>query len=103
LTDTGIYRREMQVLTTCVAAGYPVASVIGGGYADDLNALITDTQYSTVPPVKSIASTIFNANYWQKNYLVLLDTFFTCSAFRTSTSYSTQLRKNRASIKRLRN
>lgn len=40
LTDTGIYRREMQVLTTCVAAGYPVASVIGGGYADDLNALI---------------------------------------------------------------
>jgi acetoin utilization deacetylase AcuC-like enzyme len=39
LTDTGIYRREMQVLTTCIAAGYPVASVIGGGYADDLNAL----------------------------------------------------------------
>lgn len=40
LTDAGIYRREMQVLTTCVAAGYPVACVIGGGYADDLNALI---------------------------------------------------------------
>lgn len=40
LTDTGLYRREMQVLSTCVAAGYPVASVIGGGYADDLNALI---------------------------------------------------------------
>jgi acetoin utilization deacetylase AcuC-like enzyme len=40
LTDTGIYRREMLVLTTCVAAGYPVASVIGGGYSDDLNALI---------------------------------------------------------------
>lgn len=39
LTDTGIYRREMQVLTTCVAAGYPIASVIGGGYADDLKAL----------------------------------------------------------------
>ena len=39
LTDTGIYRREMQVLTTCIAAGYPVASVIGGGYADDLDAL----------------------------------------------------------------
>jgi acetoin utilization deacetylase AcuC-like enzyme len=39
LTDTGIYRREMQVLTTCIAAGYPVASVIGGGYADDLEAL----------------------------------------------------------------
>ncbi|HEY9673974.1 MAG TPA: histone deacetylase [Waterburya sp.] len=39
LTDTGIYCREMQVLTTCIAAGYPVASVIGGGYADDLDAL----------------------------------------------------------------
>lgn len=40
LTDRGLYRREMQVLSTCVAAGYPVASVIGGGYADDFNALI---------------------------------------------------------------
>lgn len=40
LTDTGIYRREMQVLSTCIAAGYPVASVIGGGYGDNLNALI---------------------------------------------------------------
>jgi acetoin utilization deacetylase AcuC-like enzyme len=40
LTDTGLYRREMQVLSTCIAAGYPVASVIGGGYADDLDALI---------------------------------------------------------------
>ncbi len=39
LTDTGLYRREMQVLSTCVTAGYPVASVIGGGYADDLEAL----------------------------------------------------------------
>jgi acetoin utilization deacetylase AcuC-like enzyme len=40
LTDTGIYRREMQVLSTCVAAGYPVAGVIGGGYGDDFEALI---------------------------------------------------------------
>lgn len=40
LTDRGLYRREMQVLSTCLAAGYPVASVIGGGYADDLAALI---------------------------------------------------------------
>ena len=40
LTDTGLFRREMQVLSTCVAAGYPVACVIGGGYADDLNALV---------------------------------------------------------------
>jgi acetoin utilization deacetylase AcuC-like enzyme len=40
LTNAGIYRREMQVLSTCAAAGLPVASVIGGGYADDLDALI---------------------------------------------------------------
>jgi acetoin utilization deacetylase AcuC-like enzyme len=40
LTDTGLFRREMQVLTTCIAAGYPVACVIGGGYADDINALV---------------------------------------------------------------
>ncbi len=40
LTDTGIFRREMQVLSTCVAGGYPVACVIGGGYADDINSLI---------------------------------------------------------------
>ncbi|MBE9129018.1 MULTISPECIES: histone deacetylase [unclassified Coleofasciculus] len=40
LTDTGIYRREMQVLSTCIAGSYPVASVIGGGYSDNLNALI---------------------------------------------------------------
>lgn len=40
LTDSGIFRREMQVLSTCVAAGYPVACVIGGGYADDLKSLV---------------------------------------------------------------
>ncbi|NJP09635.1 MAG: histone deacetylase [Leptolyngbyaceae cyanobacterium RU_5_1] len=40
LTDTGLFRREMQVLTTCVAQGYPIACVIGGGYADDLQALV---------------------------------------------------------------
>jgi acetoin utilization deacetylase AcuC-like enzyme len=40
LTDTGIFRREMQVLTTCVSAGYPVACVIGGGYADDMKSLV---------------------------------------------------------------
>lgn len=39
LTDSGLYRREMQVLTTCVSQGYPVACVIGGGYADDLTSL----------------------------------------------------------------
>ncbi len=40
LTDTGIFRREMQVLSTCVSSGYPVACVIGGGYANDLKSLV---------------------------------------------------------------
>jgi acetoin utilization deacetylase AcuC-like enzyme len=40
LTDRGIFCREMQVLSTCVSQGYPVAGVIGGGYADDFNALV---------------------------------------------------------------
>ena len=40
LTDTGLFRREMQVLSTCIAARYPVACVIGGGYAEDMDALI---------------------------------------------------------------
>lgn len=40
LTDTGLFCREMQVLSTCVAAGYPVACVIGGGYADDMDGLV---------------------------------------------------------------
>lgn len=40
LTDTGLFRREMQVLSTCLAGGYPVACVIGGGYADDVNRLV---------------------------------------------------------------
>jgi len=40
LTDTGIFRREMQVLEACLAAGYPIACVIGGGYSDDMKALV---------------------------------------------------------------
>ena len=40
LTDTGIYRREMLVLSTCTALGYPVASVIGGGYSINIKELI---------------------------------------------------------------
>ncbi|MGB3693614.1 MAG: histone deacetylase [Spirulinaceae cyanobacterium] len=40
LTDMGIYRREMQVLTTCISAGYPVACVIGGGYSQNMSGLI---------------------------------------------------------------
>ena len=45
LTDTGIYRREMQVLSTSIAVGYPVASVIGGGYANDINRLVDSDVY----------------------------------------------------------
>ncbi len=40
LTDTGLFRREMQVLSTCLAGRYPIACVIGGGYCDDLNGLV---------------------------------------------------------------
>ena len=40
LSDRGIYRREMLVLSTCVAAGYPVAAVIGGGYGKDMQGLV---------------------------------------------------------------
>jgi len=40
LTETGIYRREMMVLSTCLAEGYPVASVIGGGYCKNLEELV---------------------------------------------------------------
>ncbi|MBM0743352.1 histone deacetylase [Phormidium sp. CLA17] len=40
LTDTGLFRRDMQVLGTCLSQGYPVACVIGGGYAEDMAALV---------------------------------------------------------------
>ncbi|MGL5793743.1 MAG: histone deacetylase family protein [Waterburya sp.] len=40
LTDRGIYRRERMVLSICKAAGYPVAGVIGGGYSQDMSALV---------------------------------------------------------------
>ena len=40
LTDTGLFRRDMQVLSTCLAGGYPLACVIGGGYCDDINGLV---------------------------------------------------------------
>lgn len=40
LTDRGIFERDLQVLTTCVSQGYPVACVIGGGYAEDMNSLV---------------------------------------------------------------
>jgi acetoin utilization deacetylase AcuC-like enzyme len=40
LTDTGLFRREMQVLNTCAKQGYPVACVIGGGYSKDYSSLV---------------------------------------------------------------
>ena len=40
LSDRGIYRRERMVLSACLAAGYPVACVIGGGYSKDLSSLV---------------------------------------------------------------
>ncbi len=40
LTDTGLFRRDMQVLGTCLSQGYAVACVIGGGYAEDMSALV---------------------------------------------------------------
>lgn len=40
MTDRGIYRRERMVLGTCRAAGYPVACVIGGGYAKNIDDLV---------------------------------------------------------------
>jgi acetoin utilization deacetylase AcuC-like enzyme len=40
LTGCGLWRRERLVLQTCLAAGIPVAGVIGGGYAPDLEQLV---------------------------------------------------------------
>ena len=40
MTDTGLFQREMQVLGTCIAQGYPVACVIGGGYSTHINTLV---------------------------------------------------------------
>ncbi|MEM1369271.1 MAG: histone deacetylase [Cyanobacteria bacterium P01_H01_bin.15] len=40
LSNHGLYRREMLVLSTCLGEGYPVAAVIGGGYGKDFEALV---------------------------------------------------------------
>lgn len=40
LTEHGLWRRERLVLQTCLGAGVPVAGVIGGGYAPDLEQLV---------------------------------------------------------------
>ena len=39
LTENGLFRRERLVLESCRASGVPVAGVIGGGYAPDLEQL----------------------------------------------------------------
>ncbi|GAB4213274.1 MAG: histone deacetylase [Synechococcales cyanobacterium] len=39
LSDSGLFRRDMQVLHSCVGRGIPVACVIGGGYGLDLPVL----------------------------------------------------------------
>ena len=39
LSDAGLKRRDSMVLGACARAGRPVASVIGGGYAEDIDAL----------------------------------------------------------------
>ncbi len=40
LTAAGLERRERLVLETCLKAGVPVAGVVGGGYAPDLEQLV---------------------------------------------------------------
>ena len=40
LTDSGIYRRDMQVISACLNGRYPIATVIGGGYCEDFSALV---------------------------------------------------------------
>jgi acetoin utilization deacetylase AcuC-like enzyme len=40
LTNTGIFDRDFYVLNTCGSQGYPIACVIGGGYAEDLPSLV---------------------------------------------------------------
>ncbi|MGA1622359.1 MAG: histone deacetylase [Synechocystis sp.] len=40
LTDRGLYRRDKMVLSECWARGFPVACVIGGGYADNIADLV---------------------------------------------------------------
>jgi acetoin utilization deacetylase AcuC-like enzyme len=39
LTDRGLYERDKFVLQSCLHQGYPVATVVGGGYDQDISAL----------------------------------------------------------------
>jgi acetoin utilization deacetylase AcuC-like enzyme len=56
LSEDGLYRRERLVLETCLAAGVPVAGVIGGGYTPDLDQL---ARLHTLLP--RVASALFAA------------------------------------------
>lgn len=40
LTDRGLFERDRAVLGLCLKRGIPVAAVIGGGYDNDLDALV---------------------------------------------------------------
>ena len=39
LSDEGLYQRDKLVLELCLERGYPVATVVGGGYDNDISAL----------------------------------------------------------------
>lgn len=39
LSDEGLYERDKLVLQSCLSQGYPVATVVGGGYDKDVSAL----------------------------------------------------------------
>jgi len=39
LTDDGLFQRDKFVLQTCLTQGFPVATVVGGGYDKDVSAL----------------------------------------------------------------
>jgi acetoin utilization deacetylase AcuC-like enzyme len=39
LSDEGLYLRDLQVLQSCALHGFPVATVVGGGYAEDITSL----------------------------------------------------------------
>ena len=40
LTDRGLYCRDMQVISACLSQRIPIATVIGGGYCEDFDALV---------------------------------------------------------------
>ncbi len=54
LTDEGLYLRDEMVINACVAEGIPVATVIGGGYDRDLEAL-ADRHAITIRAAAEIA------------------------------------------------